>query len=223
MKLSYLLFQFTILSQSTSTIDAIPFQSSKSLNYAFKTQQQQQQHAVMNNIRGGEEASLLEEATSTSPTATTVNNNEEEDEDDDSLEDRVYAAMRKLGISVDENDENENGMDCKDGVCTLPSESSSTTVKTNTEDIETMTKRIAKDMNVDEAIVYAAIGATVTRNDNDDNDDNDDNVIFNEDAAREMIQNEVEAIQRVMEDCDEVCVNFVILYSICFFCFDFVH
>ncbi len=220
------------------TADAIPFQSNSNNNikplfdlpflnkkrheYDLQQQQQQQHHhyhplvkhshhtsKVLSLLRGGDDdsSSVIEEESTIIASSDNSNDNNEEE---DNLEDRVYAAMRKLGISVDENEQDNNtndDMECKDGVCALPSSSttSSTTKeekRTNTEDIQTMTKRISKELNVDEQIVFAAIGATLTHNKNSENEDDD--VIYNEDAAREMIQNELNAIQRVMEDCDEV-------------------
>ncbi len=160
----------------------------------------------LNKMRGGDQI--------TNVASSQEKGKREEVEDELSLEDHVHAAMRKLGLTVNnDNETNENvDLECKDGVCTIPNTTSSTDT-TNTkrissnsgEDIQTITKRLAKEMDVDESIVFAAIGATLDPIGLDDNNKKDDESSrINEDAAREMIQNEISAIQRVMEDCDEV-------------------
>ncbi len=214
LSLSLWLHGVSLLSSCTPS-NAIPFHPSKIssllpfqrhlLNQKNHSNNEYPHSILLNQIRGGEEAALEESVVSPTPSM-----EESSTQEEDNLEDRVYAAMRKLGISVDDESKNdssdENGsVECKDGVCTIPSVSSTSTTPPqkkpeNQEDIQTMTKRIAKDMDVDESIVYAAIGATVTQIGEEDEHD----VIYNEDAAREMIQNEVDAIQRVMEDCEEV-------------------
>jgi len=148
-------------------------------------------------IRGGdEETATVPSSTQTDDVA--QNEEEQEDGEGEDLEVRVHAAMKKLGLSFGGQDDDKNsdigGEECKDGVCTIPTETSNKPK----EDVKTMTTRIAKDMNIDESIVYAAIGATLKPG------DGDEESRLNEDAARVMIQNEVDAIQRVMEDCEEV-------------------
>ena len=167
----------------------------------------------MYKIRGGDDATtaadIIEKENADAVTGT-VDNDEEEDEAL-SLEERVHAAMRKLGLSVDDDEKNEstgetNGnLECKDGVCTIKDEEGTKTTsppkQRNSEDIHTVTKRIAKEMDVDESIAFAAIGATLYPA---EDDDANENSRINVDAAKEMIQYEVDAIQRVMEDCEEV-------------------
>ncbi len=131
-----------------------------------------------------------------------------ETEEEASLEDRVHAAMKKLGLSTpptsstDENAE-ADGVVCKDGVCALPTEVEdeappSVPSPDNTESFEDMKARLAKDMGVDENIVRAAIGATMAVG------DEPEEVRLDEKAARAMIEQERDAIQRVMEDSEEV-------------------
>jgi len=67
------------------------------------------------------------------------------------------------------------------------------------EDIETTIHRISKEMNIDESIVTAALGATL-----DAGDANNGDGSINEEAARKMIQIEIDAIESVEEDCEEV-------------------
>ena len=157
------------------------------------------------SLRGGE--STETEIDETAIVAETKHDDDVEEEEEESLEDKVHAAMRRLGLSPDgspisENDtstnsaeEEEKEMECKDGVCELPKEPKAAAPL---EDAMTMTKRLSSEMEVDETIVYAALGATMTIGEGSEEER------LNEDAAREMIQNEMSAIARVMEDCDEV-------------------
>lgn len=187
--------------------------------------------SMMHKIRGGDD--------NAAPTATTTTaddndveqqQQQQQEEEEVSLEDRVHAAMRKLGLSVDNNHDDDgenqkNNAECTDGVCAIPtsppplssssSETTTTTTTTTTaatspqqvdtsnEDIHTVMKRIAKEMDVDESIVFAAINATLKPTGEAKTQEND-NLRINENAARVMIQNEIDAIQRVMEDCEEV-------------------
>ena len=182
-------------------------------------------------IRGGDDSDATimdgsdQETQSQSQTQSTEEENEksveavvEEEEEEESLEDRVHAAMRKLGLTAG----NEGTIPEEAVASTAPSseplsstETAETTTETTTttesssssnqninkEDIPTVTKRIIKEMDVDESIVIAAIYATL-KHDTNNNATDDERV--DEDAARKMIQNELNAIQRVMEDCDEV-------------------
>ena len=174
---------------------------------------------VMTSIRGGD---------SSTPASTTTaidNTDEQQDEEEMSLEDRVHAAMKKLGISVDGDDndtiieENEvssttSGVECNDGVCTLPSssnDSNTSSTTNNNEDVQAVTKRLAKEMNVDESIAFAAIGATMKIEDS--SNQSNQSARIDESAARDVIQNELNAIQRVMEDCEEV--RSLIIYFLC--------
>jgi hypothetical protein len=117
--------------------------------------------------------------------------------EEESLEDRVHAAMKKLGLSSPEDiAKAAEGTDaCEDGVCEIkPSVPS----PDNTESFQDMVVRLAKDMDVDSNIVQAAIGATMQVG------TAPEEQRLDEQAARTMIQYEIEAIQKVMEDCEEV-------------------
>ena len=160
-------------------------------------------------------------------------------EEEESLEDKVHAAMRRLGLSPptdtqETSSSSEAQVECKDGVCELPSTSTSSTTAPSKplEDAHTMTQRLAKELSVDESIVHAALGATMTPESESEGLKEEERL--NEDAARIMIQNEMDAISRVMEDCDEVRVFGVMLRfgeksrrvhthrNISISCFDFV-
>ncbi len=174
----------------------------------------------VNNIpRGGDASTAAADTDTDSATDEQVDSIEDKRE---SLEDRVHAAMKKLGLSfdgsnniVDTGDGNASGgAECEGGVCTLPPSESSSGDDINSnggnnsrpkEDIRTTTKRIADEMQVDESIVLAAIGATLNPQ-IDGGNDGDESSRINEDAAKEMIQYEVDAIKRVMGDCEEVSV-----------------
>jgi len=175
------------------------------LNAHHPKRQQQQQVTILPssfgirsflNVRGGDSSGSVND----------VDNVEEEV----SLEDKVAAAMAKLGLSPDglENDgQNENDGEAKEAETdnnppeeTQEEEEEEETEPTNEhehENIQTTIQRISKDMNVDERIVVAALGATREENGVEDGR-------LNEKAAREMIQMELDAIASVEEDCEEV-------------------
>ena len=137
-------------------------------------------------IRGGETVDAT--ATAAEPAA---------DAEEESLEDRVQAAMKKLGLaSPEEIEKAAEGIDsCENGVCEIkPSVPS----PDNTESFQDMSARLAKDMDVDETIVQAALGATMQVG------TEPEEQRLNEEAARAMIQYEIDAIQKVMEDSEEV-------------------
>ena len=114
--------------------------------------------------------------------------------DEPSLDDKVDAAMKKLGISPPEDDG-----DCKDGVCPIPGQPQETTQQTSSQDPHELAAKISKDMNVDVQLVMAAIGATATPG------KSDDEHIFNEQAARDMVQTELDLINsQVPEDSPNV-------------------
>ena len=147
-------------------------------------------------LRGGEE--------STETATNEAMENKDDLEDEESLEDKVHAAMRRLGLSPDGSSASDAAstsaaasdveeIECKNGACALPADP-----KPPLEDAMTMTKRLSIEMEVDETIVYAALGATMMPGEGSEEER------LNEIAAREMIKNEMNAIARVMEDCDEV-------------------
>ena len=113
----------------------------------------------------------------------------------ESLEDRVHKAMAKLGLSSPEEIAKRAEGSCEDGVCeiepTVPSPE-------NTESFQDMKVRLAEEMNVDENIVQAALGATMKVG------TEPEAHRLDEQSARKMIQYEIEAINRIMEDSDEV-------------------
>ena len=60
-----------------------------------------------------------------------------------------------------------------------------------------MAERISKDMNVDSSLTMAALGATATMGDNNQR-------VFDESAARNMIQQELDLISSIPEDSTNV-------------------
>lgn len=130
---------------------------------------------------------------------------------EESLEDRVHAAMAKLGLATPEaiakaaegSPAENTEISCENGVCEIkPSVPS----PDNTESFQDMTVRLAKEMDVDENIVQAALGATMQVGTEPEVQRLDEN------AARTMIQYEIDAIQKVMEDSDEVSLFVTVLY-----------
>jgi len=108
------------------------------------------------------------------------------------LEDRVHAAMEKLGLSTPE----EIAQAAEGGTVTeikpaVPSPD-------NTETFEEMRIRLSTEMDVDEHIVQASLAATLQVG------VEPEEQRLDEEAARKMIQYEVDAIQKVMEDSEEV-------------------
>ena len=141
-----------------------------------------------------------------------------------SLDDRVNAAMRRLGLGDDlhkssESQQSEkNGMNCEGGVCTLeqstsaPSaacderkfDDSNTVAKTDAskidetgqQDMYEIADRISSDMSVPKEIAMAAISASFLGM--------GDERRIDEEAARSIVRAEVDAIRNVPEDCEEV-------------------
>jgi thioredoxin len=106
-----------------------------------------------------------------------------------SLDDKVNAAMKKLGIGSTVADGDD---ECKDGVCPMPDQASGKEINPND-----LADEIAKDMSVDSSLAMAAIGATSTFGGNNQR-------IYNEKAARDMIQYELDLIANIPADCKEV-------------------
>lgn len=119
-----------------------------------------------------------------------------------SLEDKVQAAMRKLGISTEgsniKDTPSPSNVECKDGLCEIPKEDDGTVLNTP-ENFNDMKSRLMTDFSISESIIQAAIGATIVGD-----------AMFpakqrlNERTARDLLQYEVNATKKVMEDCDEV-------------------
>jgi len=193
------------------------------------------------NVRGGgaeeEIKSNLSTTSSTSsgldipvaPEETKTTENEDKDKTDESLEDKVKAAMLRLGLSpdgIDDDDDNDNmggkddeqkeereeeieeeieeekeevGVEQEESIQSAPSPQESSSKSTDDElmskDVDQIIKQLSTEMNVSKEIVTAALGATLL--------DTKDKTV-NVSAARKMIQNELDAIARVKEDCDEV-------------------
>jgi hypothetical protein len=166
---------------------------------------------VVVNTRGGQGADTssvtADVAVGESPSKTDKTDNKGNDEEEEqSLEDRVYAAMAKLGLTpppqdigedVSPTQEGSNGDNCENGVCQIKPKPSVPSPD-NKETFQEMKVRLAKEMNVDEMIVQAALGATLQVG------VEPEEQRLNEDAARKMIQIEIAAIEKVMEDSEEV-------------------
>ena len=126
-------------------------------------------------------------------------------EEELSLDDKVKAAMEKLGLTPPDlgDDGNDDAM-CEGGVCTPrePQASSTSTVlettnETPPQDPHEMAPRIAKDLGVDESLAWAALGATISMG-------GETERRYDEDAAREMIRQELVFIEKVSKDAQEV-------------------
>ena len=177
----------TISSSSSSSSSIISCRSPKNGRVAF--------WGIVS--RGGSEEAA------TSSTTTTV-------EEEPSLDERVMAAMNKLGISNSgetsitsdssssssgsgSSSGSNDGMECKDGICTVPP-----AVETNKITEEEFRKEFE---DLDDSIIFAALSAT--REVSTDNT-NDDEVQWNYDAARILLQQELDAIKRITPDSPEV-------------------
>lgn len=161
--------------------------------------QRQQRTALILFPRGGDADSAV------------VTKDEEDvtQNEDRSLDDRVSAAMKRLGLEVEEeliNEEHDDATEnCEGGVCTMPDEST-TAINTDNnnsssekdqmdvteQDINNIADTIATEMNVPKDIALAAIYSSFT------------NDQLNEEAARTIVEAEVAAIANVAEDSPEV-------------------
>ncbi|KAL7541281.1 hypothetical protein ACHAXR_010771 [Thalassiosira sp. AJA248-18] len=175
----------------------------------------------------GDSAVVAEEEAATATAASNTNNEQ-------SLDDRVYAAMNRLGLGGDDESttnesspspataeatvEQSDDMNCEGGVCTIedqPNESAipaadddsaidmtatteaEPTPPTTQEDILKVAERMASEMSVPQDIALAAIYSSFSETE-------DGYHKINEEAARSIVQFEVDAIAGVPEDCDEV-------------------
>ncbi|KAI2513952.1 thioredoxin [Fragilaria crotonensis] len=121
------------------------------------------------------------------------------DDKPQSLDEKVRNAMRKLGLSapaMPQEDEPE-GEECEGGACPLPTEEKVTTAAVEQESAFDMAVRIASDMGVNKDLAMAALGATGEISPGSDPK-------LNEDAARAMIQQELDIIQGVPDDNEDV-------------------
>ena len=134
----------------------------------------------------------------TPPPTTTV-------EEEPSLDEKVYAAMKKLGMSPPD-EAVEVADNCQDGVCTIPSTTTTTTTTMDStlanadlppqteQDPNVLAATIAEDMKVDSRLAMAAIGATSTFG------GPQNQRIYNEQAARDMIQYELDLMEKIPRD-----------------------
>lgn len=136
-----------------------------------------------------------------------------------SLDDRVEAAMRRLGLSDEEEtspssdgtDGPAEGVTCEDGVCTVDEQASqdstptrddskATAASTQEEMFETA-DRLSGEMNVPKDIALAAVYSSFAT-------DSEGNRQINVAGARDIVQAEVDAIAGVSED-SEPCKQLV--------------
>ena len=162
---------------SSSSVDAArPFSSTAFLP---KTCRGSVPRSIL-QVRGGEESTIAPGET----------------QNEKSLDEKVFAAMEKLGLSVpgDDDEVDENG--CKNGVCPMPGQKTETKPQGSQDPVD-IADRISKDMNIDSYMAMAAVGATSTLGDK--------NIrIFDETAARAMIQSELDLIASIPEDSEDV-------------------
>ncbi len=164
--------------------------------------------------RGGDVDSVIDvDQDATPPSAAASAQGEE------SLDDRVFAAMRRLGLGGDDtmvatgsikHDDTANdvspppaeslGKNCEGGVCTINEDTASNAKEiiqpSTQEELYEIAERIATEMLVPRDIVLAAIYSSFSGKDN--------NRQLNEAAARSIIQAEIDAITGVSENCAEV-------------------
>jgi len=158
---------------------------------------------LLSNLRGGDETAASTGVDSPPVTHTTTTTN---GDDEPSLDEKVYAAMKKLGMSPPTEEGVENDADkCKDGICPMPNqESASSSSSADTQpqstpeqDPHVMASAIAKEMNVDSRLAMAAIGATSKFGEGNQR-------VYNEKAAKDMIQYELDLIERIPSDAPNV-------------------
>jgi hypothetical protein len=123
-----------------------------------------------------------------------------------SLDEKVHAAMKKLGLTPPGDEGDDNAVACEGGVCSMTETTSGVTSETKEPSSSTLQEnphalaaRIAKEMQVDEALAMAALGATSIM------EGGTQQRRYDEAAAQKMIQQELSWIEKVTDDCDEVC------------------
>jgi thiol-disulfide isomerase/thioredoxin len=128
--------------------------------------------------------------------------------EEESLDDRVYAAMRRLGLEVDDdNNKNEDSVAPSHAVSDETTiadsdnaaiddnddkEGESNTSQNELNDARSLAERLSTDMNVPIDISVMAVYSTLSSG------------IINEEAARSIVQTELNAVSGVPEYCDEV-------------------
>lgn len=130
------------------------------------------------------------------------------------LDEKVKKAMNKLGLqpppdvveaAADNKKATDDNDNCKDGVCTIPNNKKEENEQLQQQqqqqdmDIEALGNKIADDMNVHPSLAMAALGATSVQETTNPNSRK-----YNEELARNMIQQELDIIQNVSEDSEEV-------------------
>jgi thioredoxin len=113
-----------------------------------------------------------------------------------SLDEKVRKAMQKLGLSAPKmlQDEEE---ECEGGACPLPAELNATTEAVKEENAYDMAARIASDMGVNKDLAMAALGATGEKLTGSEPK-------LNEEAARALIQRELDIIEGIAADSEDV-------------------
>jgi thiol-disulfide isomerase/thioredoxin len=151
--------------------------------------------------------------------------NRSTDQEELSLDEKVQRAMEKLGLAGGQESstgaapssstlsQQEDNNNCEDGVCSLPTEKTTIQDETITGSALSSTSNpegsvreeqlldraavISKEMGVDDSLVMAAFGATAKINDNNQR-------TYSEQAAKTLIQQEIDLIATVPEDCEQV-------------------
>jgi thioredoxin 1 len=135
-----------------------------------------------------------------------------------SLDEKVHAAMRKLGLEPPATEDilqpaaeanevglsgvesaNDSIINCVDGLCELPENGVITEdqVDEPISDPSAMAQRISQSMRVDLNMAWAALGATSVATENNMR-------LYNEKSARSMIQMELDMIFQIQEDSEDV-------------------
>lgn len=171
---------------------------------AGKKRQGFQLPSILNRLRGGDDASSTDVLDDSATAAATT----EPAHDEPSLDEKVHAAMRKLGLqvppSIDEEEEQADDADnnCKDGVCELPSQANAASLTSEPQnqkddDPNAMVKRLSESLQLESGMVWAALGATSTQNANGSR-------TYNEAAARELLQVELDMVASIPESSQSV-------------------
>lgn len=147
--------------------------------------------------RGGDQSPVSTDFDTTPSSSSTVDSGA----DEPSLDEKVYAAMQKLGMSPPTNEDIDEG-ECKDGVCSMADQdsqdpSTASAMTQSSQDPHVIADSIAQDMNVDSRLAMAAIGATSTFGE-------ENQRIYNDQAARDMIQYELDLIESIPSDSPNV-------------------
>jgi thiol-disulfide isomerase/thioredoxin len=176
---------------------SFPFMSVRTNSMAFLSETKHHV-SLVTTLRGGDATAASDVITETKST------NVLSDGDEPSLDEKVFAAMKKLGMSPPTKDQDyaqDGSIECENGACSVVGAADTDLAapllqQQKQYDPTELSNRIAMDMGVDARLSMAALGATSTLDNGERN--------YNEAAARDMIQQELDLISSIPADSKNV-------------------